>query len=404
MKIYGQTLRDIFDRLPWQYKVVVVVGAVFIFFVMIYVPVQIFKSHDNAPVPAPVVISATGQSAPMGMLDPSIAADAKTEKVWMAYTTLEPAQRDSGEMLLHVRFASTAAGKCTLWSRANGGFAAKSDDILAPDGQTVLRSGTWRIETPTLVHDPDDKGREWKLFAYKYFWAHDPVYTLQVAQHYGMIVYKYASDPAGEWSTEQWILSPAPDYPPVPYQGMVRQHINTLSPDLQGIVAYARPSVVYKDGALVMTLSAFTKDKTPDRVIMLRSLDHGNSWQYAGTVLQKSDLAAMGPFTQLAGASLIEKEGQVYLAAVLGDKGQWGKGAFILGFDDFTKGILRRDAKTAAPVVLQHVTLQNQNTAGAGGGFAAYTEACPFGFLVSEEKPDGSSFQIFKTYQKLTAQ
>jgi hypothetical protein len=35
-----------------------------------------------------------------------------------------------------------------------------------------------------------------------------------------------------------------------------------------------------------------------------------------------------------------------------------------------------------------------------GGGFAAYTDSCPFGMLTGEQTSGASSFQIFKTYKK----
>jgi len=399
VKIYGQGFREIFGKLSWPYKIVVAVGAVFILFVLIYVPAQIFSVNAKPPEAEPLRVSSLRQAA-SGILDPALAYDPKTKTVWMAYTAEEASQKDAGESLLHARIANTNGGDCKNWSQAEGGFEAKPDDILAPDGQTAFRTGAWRVETPAIVHDPDDRGREWKLYAYKYFWPRDSAQRLAVALHYGMIVYKYSADPAQGWSAEQWLFSPAPDYPPPPYEQMILLHLNRLHPSLRDVATYSRPSVVYKDGALVMILSAFTKGAAPDRVIMIVSRDHGNSWLYVGAPLRKSDLAAIGPYTNLAGATLIEQEGKVYLAAVLGDDYRGGSGTFIFGFDDLAKGVLHRDPKTGAPVLLGQLPLHGAEPGPMGGGFAAYTDACPFGLLTSEQSLGAANFQIFKTYKK----
>jgi hypothetical protein len=413
VKIYGQTFRQVFSQLPWPYKVVVAVGGVFVLFVLIKVPtILLQRSILKPPSPGPLEISA-GTHASINTLDPSLAYDPATKTAWMAYTSQEMAGENGN--LLHVRLASSGADpaaenkgrNCKFWSQSPGGIEGKRDDIVAPDNQTILRTGAWRAETPTLVHDPDDKGKEWKLYAYKYFWADEPLHTLEVAQHYGVIAYKYASDPAKEWSTEQWLFSPAPNYPPPPYEGTILLHLNRLDPSLEKVVSYSRPSAVYKDGAILMTLSAFTGGATPDRVIMITSTDHGNSWRYVATPLQKEDLANIAPpdgaedYTVLSGATLIEQAGQVYLSAVLGDGMQRGRGAFIFAFEDFAKGLLKRDPKTGAPLVIRRVPRQYQGSGAGriGGGFAAYTDACPFGILTTEQT-HANEYKIYKSYIK----
>jgi hypothetical protein len=386
-------------QLPWQYKIVVAAGSAFILFTLVYIPKQLLSAGLKPPTVEALRISSVYPA--IGVFDPSLAYNSKTNAVWMAYAAEEKSQKDPSGKLPNVRLASSRAGDagCKNWSQIKGGFEAKPDDLMAPDGQTVFRSGAWRVETPTIVYDPDDPGREWKLYAYRYFWAQGQEQTMGIAQHYGVVVYKYASDPAKEWSPEQWLFSPAPDYPPPPYEQMVLLHLNSLDPSLQDVVTYSRPSVIYKDGALVMTLSVFTTDSTPDRIIMVISRDHGNSWIYAGSPLRQSDLAGIGNYTKLSGAALIEERGQVYLAAVLGDQAQSGRGTFIFGFEDVARGLLRRDSKTGAPAVLRQLPLNAKEPGPIGGGFAAYTAACPFGLLTAEQTRGAASFQIFKTYK-----
>lgn len=361
----------------------------------IYIPYIIFtfslkpKTPDVVPL---MITDAVTQQA--GRLDPSIAYDPRNGQMWMAYTSQEGAV----DARMNVRLAMGKADTgCKDWQGRLGGFEAKSDSILAPDGQTVLRSGVWRIETPSLVYDPGDSGKEWKLYAYKYFWSNDPKSIMPVARHYGVIVYKYAANPGDEWSTEQWLFSPAPGYPPPPYEQSILLHLNQLDPSLQDVTAYARPSVIYKDGALVMTLSAFTDSQTPDRVIMIVSLDHGNSWRFAGTVLQQSEVTALDPHARLAGATLVQQDGQVYLAAILGNAAQRGQGTFIFGFDDLSRGLLQHDPKTGAPVTLHYIPLPKEAAGTLGGGAAAYDDACKSGMLVTEEDGNSANFQIYRT-------
>ena len=401
MKIYGQSFREIFDKLPWQYKIVVAASCSFILFTIIYAPIVFLspiKKMQKSPVKFLKIAGATIQTA--GLLDPSIAYDQKSGKVWMTYTAENPSRNPGGGMMFHVRMASALVENCEGWMQVDGGFEGKTDDILGADGHTIFRSGAWRIETPTLVHDPEDIGREWKLYAYKYFWDNNPMYARQISRRYGMIVYKYTTDPAKGWSTEQWLFSPTSGNLPPPYGQMVLMHLNDLDASLKNIEVYSRPSALVNGGALVMTLSAFTKGATPDRIIMIISGNHGKSWKYAGTPLRASDLEGIGPYTRLSGASIIEQDGIIYLAAVLGDEQQYGKGTFIFKFDDFTKGLLQRDPKTGIPVVLRHVPLYKSTSFPVGGGFAAYADICSFGLLTSEQIPGTEKFRLLKTFTK----
>lgn len=395
MKIYGKNIGSVLRELPWAYQIVVLAGVLFLAFTVVYIPYHAFSSVKKPPRPAAVSISGAGVQT-IGFLDPSIAYDPKNRAAWMAYAAQE--STSAADSLIHVRLARAVA-KCDNWSQTEAGIMAKSDDILAPDGQSVFRSGTWRVETPSLVYDPDDKGREWKLFAYKYFWPTDPSQALQVAQHYGVIVYKTASDPAGQWSSEQWLFSPGPDYPPPPYDQMVAHGLNAMSPELQDVLTYARPSVIYADGILLMSLSAFTGGNTPDRIVMIASRDHGASWQYVGAPLRRADVAALGPYTTLAGASLMLQNGRIYLAAALGDDTMTGRGTFVFAFDDPGHGHLARDAK-GVPVLTQKFPLFAATHGPMGGGIATYTDGCAQGMFTSEQTLAGKTFQIFKTYIK----
>ncbi len=394
MQLYGKTLKEIFEIFPFQYKVMTIIGALFVVYVLIYVPASFYNRFNKPPQPEELSLRNKPDDL-SSVLDPSVAYDEKTNTVVMAYTA-----SSTGSNMRHVRLAETASGKCNSWDYQPSGFDGKSYSLLKTDAQTLFRDGVWRIETPSIVYDPDDVGKEWKLFAYKYFWSPSDTIdnAIKIAKHYGMIVYKYASNPSGEWSTEQWLFSPAPNYPPPPYQQMVKQHLNNKHSDLRDVTSYSRPSVVYKDGYLLMTLSAYTNKDTPNRVVMLASPDHGQSWLYLGAPILETDASSVGDYTRLAGATLMQKKGTVYLAAVLGDEDTRALKNYIFEFKNINKALLKRKRNNALEVA-NEIDYTQAELGSLGGGFAAYTEACNAGFFTAEQNSESGNFGVFKSHK-----
>ena len=395
MKLYGKTFGDIYHLLPGPYKAVVVLGIAFILFIFVHFAELSFR-HERQKGPEAMQIGGMPWNTPV--YDPSLETDGN--KVWLAFSGLDSVSiGDTSVSAPGVHLAFSAAPACDSWNTLNAGFMPRADDILAPDGQTTIASGVWRYETPSLVHDPDDKGREWKLYAYKYMWTNNQ--SLEAARRYGFIAARYASDPQKNWSTEEWVLSPGPGYPPPPYQDLVKTHLNTLDPSLAGITILSRPSVVSVKGALVMSLSAFTWDKTPDRIVLLISYDHGARWSFAGTALKASEIGGIGPYMTLGGATLLKQGEHVYLAAVLGDDKVEGLGTFVFGFEDLAKAKLQRD-KHGVPLLLNSLPRSSAQPTAVGGGYAAYSDKCPeSGVLTGEFSSIRKAFQIFETHRKL---
>ena len=193
-------------------------------------------------------------------------------------------------------------------------------------------------------------------------------------------------------------MSPAPDYPPPPYQDMVLHHINTLHDSLKDVRMYSRPSVVYIDKALVMSLSAFTDKETPDRVVMLASFDHGRHWKYMGTPLRAEDVTKIGPYTRFGGASLLVSGEQLYLAAVLGDDETGGGGTFIFTFHDAASGQLMRD-DDSVPVLHKTIPLSSEKVTTVGGGYAAWSDDCESGVVTAEYSGIKNRFLLFDTHE-----
>lgn len=393
MIIYGKTLPEIFKLLPIPYKIVVIAGTAFFLFALPYSLHFFFTAGRTTTQVEPVQF--TTLDANLGVLDPAMADNG--QDILMAHTVLKTVMFNNAKQWAPEVVLERSTKGCRAWSQvANAGFPARQEEVMGPDGLTPLDAGVWASETPALVYDPDDKGHEWKSFAYKYYWTGSE----GIARLYSFIATRSSPDVQNGWSPEEWLFSASAANPPEPYSKLVRYHLNDFNPELRGLYFYSRPSVIYAGGTLFMSLSAFTADRrTPNRVILLASTDHGKSWQYLGTPLRESDVATMGAYTTLGGATLLQKDGKILFSAVLGDAHTEGLGVFLMEFEDITKGLLKRDAKTGAPAIAKYYPRNSVSESHTGGGYAAYDALCPQGLFVSEFSEIRKSFQIFKSFK-----
>jgi len=381
-----KTARDIFNDIPFPLKIVVVVGSLFIVFVIFYVSYMLLIYER--PNKDTRVITISNSRTAAGLLDPSLTGD--HDKRILAYTIIEPLADGSfsTEVLI-----SAGNNSCLLWSVLGGKIESRPDKLIGPDLVTPVAAGFWRAETPSIVYDPADTGREWKLFAYRYFWSG----SIPLARLYGVIVMRTADSPfSHNWSREEWLLSASETVPPEPYANLVKNRLNALHPDLHDVYFYARPSVVNVDNVLVMSLSAFVQGKdSPDRIVMFASTDHARSWRYLGTPLHESDLANVDPsFIRLSGGSLFMKEEVMYLSIMAGTKDSDSVGAHVLEFENAATAKLRRNKNTGAVAVVNYIkTLQNPPSR-TGGGALAYSDVCPTKTFMSESL-SGKRHDIF---------
>jgi hypothetical protein len=397
MKIYGKTFGQVFEMLPWAYKAVVVLGLSFLLFIFVHMAGIAWRGKD-AGKGALVVGRLDNQQS---MYDPSLAAAPEVKgtqgQIFLAFTNLRTIDASTGTVAPSILLARAPAN-CGGFSFDSFAFQAKPDDIVAPDNTTTLASGLWQYETPSIVYDGGDTGREWKIYAYKYFWATPR--NLPVTARYGGIVRRHAAASTGalEWSDEEWVMAPAKGYPPPPYEGQARILLNTLSPALADVRFYARPSVVVEGKVTLMALSAFTGAVTPDRTVLFASFDHGQSWKYVGTPMTAKDARGLG-YKIYRGATLLMQDNKLYLAAVFGDDKVDGLGTFIFPFTNIDKAEIRRDAD-GSPALLKHIPRQSEAPVDAGGGgFATFSPACGFGILTGEMSGLRNLFQLFMTLE-----
>lgn len=385
MKIDGKPFGKIFAEMPFSQKIVVIIGSIFISFTIGYLfyLVAIFEP----PKKAPEIVALAKKKNIVGLIDPSLGADDKIKV--LAYTVFIPEENGLFSTEIHTSIAVT---KCISWNDLPGKIEARPDILIGPDLVTPVTKGIWRAETPSIVYDPADKGKEWKLFAYRYFWADNS----SLARLYGAIVMRSSSEAtAMEWSREEWLFSAAEGTPPAPYGNAVKNHLNKLHPSLANVYFYARPSVVMVGDAMVMSLSAFIQGKeTVDRIILIASHDHGKTWRYLGTPLKDSDLQSLGGFNRLNGGSLFLKNNVLYLSVAMGNTQSDSTGAYIFGFENASHGSLDKDPKTGAPAIISHIpTIRNPPTQ-LGGGALAYHDACKERTFISESI-DNKRFDIY---------
>ena len=407
MKIYGKTLPEILAEMPWQLKIIVMVGMIWIPFALIHAT-YIFSTIGKSMI-KPGMINFGGAPINASVADPSLAVAADGKNTFMALTIITHFQQKGnpdGHWAPGIHIASTRP-PCKVWTYVGTAAPATEEPIVGPDGINPLvpdnPDGDWWLEHPSLVRDPDDPGKEFKLYYYKYLWLGNDEKSKTYSRIYGMIAYRYALSPdLRQWSTEQWLFSAKAKTdtfhgnPPDPYNGLVQYHLDDFDPSLKDMWFYSRPSVALHEGVLYMTLSGFTQTgTTPDRVILLSSPDHGRTWHYVGTILQAADAAKMGPYTKMGGGTLIQKEGKMYFSAVLGDDKVSGLGAFIIPFADIAKGTLQRDNK-GAPLLVNHIDRVSVKPSDLGGGYAAYTDVCK-GLYVSEFSGLKQNIHIFQT-------
>ncbi len=203
--------------------------------------------------------------------------------------------------------------------------------------------GIWRHETPALVRDPDDVGKEWKLFWHKYFVK--PPYREQDRDFsQSWIAYRHAPHPEGPWSEEIRLFGS---------KGVSASvDINPMHPDLRNIAFYMEPGVLVDQGVLYVSLDTCTTrsglgDWRNRRIILVASTDHGQTWSYVGTLTDGDDARQFG-YVALTASSLVRDKDRLYLlltpSGSLKKRNKAHDGTLVVPFQDIARAELERDA------------------------------------------------------------
>ena len=331
-------------------------------------------------------ITIIGESAANGVYDPSLEYDNGTG--WMAYSAVEAPK------YVHTHLAQSADHGKT-WTHVSV-INRAVDGTIVMDNTEI--QGVWRHEVPTLVYDPEDTGREWKLFWHKYF-TKPPYNEEDRLFQYGWIAYKYAPQPEGPWS-EEIPLFGAGLFPPEPYDPLIK--LSNLHRDLREYIVYSEPGSLCRDGVLYMSLNGhyIKEGENIGRIVLIASYDHGDTWEYISTLLTPEDAQHFNGI-YFTGSSLVEDHGRLFLLACPENPADrmHHRGTCIFEFEDIKKGKLKRDKNGL--LVLKYI--QPTRTS---GGQSDYDEQNTYGGIVMAQIDAAAYpevFQIFNTKENISS-
>jgi hypothetical protein len=296
-------------------------------------------------------LTVAGDSSPSGIFDPSVVFDGAT--AWMSYSSVDYHLDGQGHRVLDVglRLArSDDAG--ASWTYVREVAARGTTAVVADAAGTVCGAATctgrWNYETSWLVDDPTDaSASRYKLYTHQYFLyppaAASTFYTL------GAIVVWTAATPAGlgdalPRTVLRWGLTPAS------LAGGV--NVNGLSPDLAGCLVVTEGAATARPGALDLVLACpyGSGDPLPQKVVLLRSADHGATVRYVSTLLDAPDAAPLGASFYTA-PSLLPGPDPAPLLLVTPSVSAIYAGCVVFPFDDLEAGALVRDAGPPVPIL-----------------------------------------------------
>lgn len=325
------------------------------------------------------LIVIAGETAPDGEFDPSLEyASANTG--WLVYSAVDAPEYVS----THVAHSGDNGQTWTYVTGIN-----ESVDGIIEDGGTTY-TGVWRHEVPTLVYEPGDSGKEWKLYWHKYF-TEEPYGELDRLFQYGWIAYKYASDPAGPWSEETALFGAYP----FPLGGFdVEIYLNQLHPDLSDFIAFSEPGSLYRNGAIYLSMmGASDQGDSYFKNFLIRSADNGATWEYIGILTDYDDAVALG-YQRLVATSLVESNGAVYLlAAPWSDYPTDHDGTYIFEFEDIALGTLKRNGDGE---LIAYNYLPPSVEGFSNAGESDYDEHNSYGGIIMPQTEDGR-FGLYNT-------
>lgn len=282
-----------------------------------------------------------------GYYDPSVEYDANGQTGYMVYSALEqPDPRASLENMqyVHTHLAMTQdQGRTwrfvTRINESLPGTVTSPDFAEAHHLDKLGIDGMWHNEVATLVYDPDDKGKEWKLFWHKYFSANpsDQPNRPRILSH-SWIMFKEADSPAHLanaderrlFSTDTAVKSAAYNF----------QDYLTPTSDVS---TFSEPAAFYHDQTLYVALSYFEFPFRHD-LLLLASDDHGATWRFVNVPLRQKDARRFDrDYSGFWGVSMAREGERTFLLAPPVHKKRGYQGTFLFEFENIAEGRLKRD-------------------------------------------------------------
>lgn len=322
----------------------------------------IVPTSANASNYKPIVIA--GDNSPSGIYDPSLLA-MQNGQVWLAYSSVNY-YSVSGHTVQDVstRIAQSGDGGKTFSYIQTVG-AAQPATVTDASGKVCgaqTCTGRWVYEVPWLVDDASDPDgtRRYKLFAHKYFLY--PPASPSTNYQLGAIVMWTAATPYGSWSAETHLLG----WNLTPPELTANVNINAMDPALGSCLLLTEGGAATTNSGLDFVFSCAYFDSPTSsilqKIILLRTADHANTFQYVATLLQPSDANTVGADYYGAPALLPTGSSAPVLIATPVIHGSYS-GCVVFPFADVTSGTLFRS--NGAPVSILKMTLLNQDFGGA---------------------------------------
>jgi len=329
-----------------------------------------------------------------GIFDPSVEYLPDGSEGWLFYSAVSGDTSPWGP-LVETRVARSVDHGQT-WT-----FAAELN-LAVPDSVTVPGEGSlagiWNYEVASVAYDPNDAGKQWKMFAHRIFRPLDPNGSelLPYRPQFSWIMHRSAPHPAGPWSAEVALFGSGAGLP-APF--VTEVDVNAEHESLAAMAAYSEPGAFFRANRLYVSLTGLVGSGA-DRVVLLVSPDHGVSWDYQATLVTNADMAALG-FQSLDGTAIVAQAGRVFLLGTPKSATLEHHGTIVFEFQDLSQGVLRR-TPGGDLFVVKHVPPQPALiSVGRGGGQADFHEQNAAGMLQPQLDVPGLPlmFRIFETSQ-----
>lgn len=283
-------------------------------------------------------------NSPSGIFDPSVLNVSGT--TWMTYSSVNYYQL-AGKRVQDVStsLAYSNNGGASFTYLRTLGLATNTTitpaSIINPCGVSITCSGRWVYEVPFLVDDSSDPdaSKRFKLFAHKYFLYplaatpdQSPIYAL------GAIVMWTAPSPESNWSNERVVLK----WNLTPPELVSTNNINTLNVALNECLALSEGSATTYKGDLDFVFACSYPNAgtgNTQKIVMLRSSDHANTFKYVSTPLEAADAASFNAVYFTAPALIpTESNAPLLIATPVINRAVNINGSFFTG--DFYSGCI----------------------------------------------------------------
>jgi hypothetical protein len=331
------------------------------------------------PASAPELVVASDPAAPGGIFDPSVEYPVGAPSGAMSYSAVVDMNAIS------TRIAVSADAGAT-WTYVASPNSSSDISVAVAPGSTRCPSGTCtgRLvhEVSSLVFDYDDPdaSRKWKLFTHAYI-----VLTTsgELAYDLGHIALFTAPDPKGPWKSEGKAVGWNSESD---FSSKDAATLISTFPQMADCAALTEPGALWRNGGILDLAVGCVKLANPleIRIELLRSLDHGKTFVFAGHLLSPSDgLCVGGSVPQINAGDLFIAGGKSYLLATpegaLPEGGTGYRGCML--FELATGGTAVVRDKSGAPVVTRVLDAPDKRFTGA---CSAAEGATAMGFVVSE--------------------